>query len=149
MAPKKKEEEHPPPPPEECLPPEYAIGCDVYWVDEIKEFENGDVLKVGRKGTLVTVTEISECEKEDGTKGFFVENVVAQFEGLGETHSVLLRSLSLEPAPLDILNTLSTGIYLPVRGKNVEEIWTAEGNFEKQARLLEEYLQLEKAFPAP
>jgi len=147
--PKKQDEEPPPPPPEECLPPEYSIGCAVYWVDETKQFENGDVVEIGLRGALTAVVDVTDFEEDDGTKGYLVETVTVQFDGVGDAHTVPFKCISAEPAPLDLMGMLSTGIQLPLRGKRVEEFWAAQGDFERQARLLEESLGLEQVFPAP
>lgn len=149
MPPKKKEEEAPPP--EECLPAGWAVGCALYWCDESRELgdEGGDAVKMGMRGTLQEVTEVEEYEKEDGTKGFAVENVVVLFEEHGAPHRVAMKSISLEAPPLEMMDELSTGLKLVIKGGLLQEIWQAEGDYEEQTRLLTQRLGLEEACPAP
>lgn len=149
MPPKKKEEEAPPA--EECLPPGWAVGCTLYWRDEPRELgdEGGDAVKAGSRGTLQEATEVEEYEKEDGTKGFTVENVVALFEGHDAPHRVAMKAISLEPPPLEQLDELPTGLQLLIKGSLLQEIWQCEGDYEEQTRLLTQHLGLEEAYPAP
>jgi hypothetical protein len=147
MPPKKKQEEEAPPA-EELLPPDYPIGCEVYWHGEDLEFEE-EVLKTGSKGTLTAACDLAEFEKEDGGKGWTVETVEVQFADLAQVHKVPMKSLSLEPAPMDIVRSLTTGLALPLRGIDVERLWVAHGDVEKQSKIVEQLLGLEKAYTEP
>lgn len=148
MSTKKKKDEVEAPPPESCLPPGYTISCDVYWVGDSYTIEDsGEFLKLSTKGNLVAVPELGEFDREDGTKGFFVEFVQVEFEGIAEPQKVPIKSVSLEPAPLEWLDELSTGIKLPIKGRDVEQLWAVKDDFVKQAELLTKLLRLEVAYP--
>jgi len=79
-----------------------------------------------------------------------VEVVEVQFEGLNsEPRRVPLAVLSLEPLPLELLDELSTGLRLPLTGRQVEQVWAVCNDFGAQGRLLSQLLALEESYPSP
>merc|ERR1712019_13732 len=106
------------------------------------EFDDGDILKCGGKGTLVTVHDLS------GPAVRQVEYVDLELEE-GATHKVPFHSLSLCPPPPDLLDELSTGLQLPLRGAQVQQIWEAATSYEadSQTQLVVSLLDLEMALP--
>lgn len=54
-----------------------------------------------------------------------------------------------EPPPPDPMEDtcLSTGLELPLRPKDVDQVWAAKGGFEEQGRLLEAFFHLQEGFP--
>jgi hypothetical protein len=147
MPPKKKGEEEPPPA-HELLPEGYAIDGEVYWHGEGLEFED-EALQTGAKGTLIAACDLAEFEKEDGGKGWTLETVEVQFADLAHVHKVHLKGLALEPAPMEIITSLSTGLILPLRGIDVERLWAAHGDVAKQSTSICQLLALEKRFEEP
>jgi len=140
MAPKKKDEE--PPPPEELLAKQgggFSIGGEVYWVQLTKELENGVELKPGMKGTLEALGDLTE--------EMTIDLVSVKFENFDEQQTVPLSSLSINPPPLELLDTLTTGLKLPLRGIDVEKIWAlGEGSFDKQSELIMQLLDLRERY---
>merc|ERR1712232_272967 len=49
----------------------------------------------------------------------------------------------------NIVSSLSTGLNLPMRGVDVEELWAWHGDVAKQSKLIERFLGLEKAYTEP
>jgi len=146
MPPKKKVEEEAPNP-EECLPTGYSIGCRVFWTEADTELEEAaSVIKCAAAGTLHAVPELAEHEREDGTKAYSVEFVEVQFDGLQQPHKVAIRSIALQPPPLEVMRELSTGLKLPLTGREVEQVWAMQGDIDKQVKLLTKLLGLEGAF---
>jgi len=143
MAPKKKDEE--PPPPEELLLKHgqgFTIGGEVYWVQFSKQLESGVELKPGSKGTLEALGELIKNEAE-----FEIDLVSIKFDDFEEPQTVPLSALSVNPPPLDMLDELSTGLRLPLRGVDVDKIWgLGEGAFEKQADLITQLLGLTQRY---
>mmetsp|Transcript_107761 Transcript_107761/g.304841 ORF Transcript_107761/g.304841 Transcript_107761/m.304841 type:complete len:377 (-) Transcript_107761:72-1202(-) len=147
MAPSKKKVEDEAPSPEECLPQGFSVGCNVYWIDDTKSFEDSaEVITIGLRGSLVAAAGADSDEREDGSRVYFVEFVVVQFDGHKEQHKVPLKSLSLQPCPLEMLTEFSTGLKLPLTGKQVEQIWFVHGDLDKLAKLLVQLLHLEKRY---
>jgi len=151
MPPPKKKVEEEAPIPEEKLPAGYSVGCQVYWTEVSRVFEdNGELLKRGTAGTLTAVPELVESERDDGSKDYRVEVVEVRFEGLNsEPRRVPLASLSLEPLPLELLDELSTGLKLPLTGRQVEQVWAVCNDLGAQARLLSQLLALEESYASP
>jgi len=54
----------------------------------------------------------------------------------------------LPPNP-DEDTSLTTGLELPLRPVDVDQVWAARGGFEEQGRLLEAFFHLKQQFPAP
>jgi len=150
MPPKKKVEEEVPVP-EEKLPAGYSVGCQVYWTEASRVFEdNGEILKPGTSGTLTAVPELVESEREDGGKDYRVEVVEVRFEDSNsERRRVPLAALSLEPLPLECLDELSTGLRLPLTGRQVEQLFALCNDLGRQAQLLSQLLALEESYPSP
>jgi len=140
MPPKKKEEE--PPPPDELLAqqaPGFSIGGEVYWTFSSATLASGILVKPGFKGTLEALCDLAE----ENT----IDLVLVRFEEVEEPQSVPLASLSVSPPPLDLLDNLSTGLFLPLTGKDVEQIWAIpEGNYEKQGELIMQKLGLKERY---
>lgn len=146
MPPKKKVEEEAPAP-EECLPAGFSIGCQVYWIEEDREFEDtGELLKCAQGGQLHAVPELAEHQREDGSTMYCVESVEVQFDGLQQPHKVAIKSIGLQPPPMEILRELSTGLKLPLTGRDVERVWAVQSDFDKQAKLVTKLLDLDSAF---
>jgi hypothetical protein len=139
------------PAPEEKLPAGYSVGCQVYWAEVSRVFEDsGEILKRGTGGTLTAVPELVEFDREDGSKDYRVEVVEVRFEGLNsEPRRVPLAVLSLEPLPLELLDELSTGLRLPLTGRQVEQVWAVCNDLGAQGRLLSQLLALEESYPSP
>lgn len=139
MPPKKQEE---PPPPEELLARHgggFTIGGEAHWVHFTKQLENGVEIKPGMKGTLEALGDLTE--------EMAIDLVSVKFEDLDEAQLVPLSSLSITPPPLDMLDTLSTGLKLPLRGVDVEKIWElGDGSFEKQSELIMLLLGLKERY---
>lgn len=139
MPPKKNEE---PPPPEELLARHgggFSIGGEVYWVQFTKTMENGAEIKPGMKGTLEALGDLAE--------EFAIDLVSVKFEEFEETQLVPLASLSVNPCPLDMLDSLSTGLKLPLRGVDVEKVWAlGETAWEKQSELIMQLLGLKERY---
>jgi hypothetical protein len=58
-----------------------------------------------------------------------------------------LASLSLEPPPLELLDSLSTGLKLALRGVDVEKLWSLGDNaFDKQSEMIMQMLGLKERF---
>lgn len=146
MSKKKKEEE--PPPAEELLPAGYSIGCEVHWITFTTQLESGAEIKPGMKGTLQEAGEVQFELGENDQKKWFVDAVVVQFEvpeGEPYLERVPLASLSLEPPPLELLDSLSTGLKLVLRGVDVEKLWSLGDNaFDKQSEMLMQMLGLKE-----
>lgn len=140
MAPKKKEEE--PPPPEELLAKQgggFTLGGEVHWVHFSRELESGAQMKPGLKGTLEALGDLTE--------EMTIDLVQVKFEEFEENQLVPLSSLSINPPPLDMLDTLSTGLKLSLRGVDVEKIWAlGENAFDKQSELIMQLLGLKERF---
>jgi len=140
MPPKKKEEE--PPPPEELLARQgggFSIGGEVHWVHFSKQLESGVEVKPGMKGTLEALGDLAE--------DMSIDLVSVKFEDFEECQLVPISSLSINPCPLEMLDTLSTGLRLPLRGVDVEKIWALdEGAFEKQSDLIMQLLGLKERY---
>lgn len=98
------------------------------------------LLKCGTRGTLQAVGDLRNEEKEDGSTNFFVETVEVQFDGLQQAHTVPIKHTSLQPPPMEVLNELSTGIKLPLTGRQVEQLWALQGDFAAQSNLLAELM---------
>jgi len=145
MPPKKKDEE--PPPPEELLARQgggFTIGGEVHWVHFSRQLETGAEMTPGMKGTLEALGDLSEdwC-----TGGHGINLVSVKFEDLEEPQVVPLASLSINPPPLEMLDSLSTGLKLPLRGVDVEKIWgIEEGAFEKQSDMIMKLLGLTERY---
>jgi hypothetical protein len=145
MPPKKKEEE--PPPAEELLPSGYAIGCEVHWVTFTTPMESGVEVKPGMKGTLEAVGDLISEVGADDVKRWFIDKVTVKFEEFDEPLNVSFGSLSLEPPPLDILDCLTTGLKLPLRGIDVGKIWDLdEKRFDKQSEMITKMLGLKERY---
>merc|ERR1712039_344898 len=99
---------------------------------------------MGAKGTIVSVTELVDFEREDGTKGYNVEVVNAQFNGVAEPQKLQIKFCSLEPAPLELVEELDTGLKLPIKGIDIDKLWALQGNFTQQAELLTQMLRLKE-----
>lgn len=146
MPPKKKEEE--PPPPEELLARHgggFTIGGEAHWVHFTTQLESGAEIKPGMKGTLEALGDLIGAggPPED----LAIDLVSVKFEDFEENQVVPLASLSINPPPLDMLDTLSTGLKLPLRGVDVEKIWAlGENSFEKQSGMLEQMLGLNERY---
>lgn len=140
MPPKKKEEE--PPPPEELLARQgggFTIGGEVHWVHFSRQLESGAEMQPGMKGTLEALGDLTE--------EMAIDLVSVKFEDFEEPQLVPLSSLSINPPPLEMLDLLSTGLRLPLRGVDVEKIWTLEeGAFEKQSELIMQLLGLKERY---
>jgi hypothetical protein len=138
--PKKKDEE--PPPPEELLARHgggFEIGGEVYWVQFSKQLESGVEVKPGMKGTLEALGDLTE--------EMAIDLVQVKFEDYEELQPVPLSSLSINPPPLDMLDTLSTGLKLPLRGVDIEKIWAlGDDNFEKQSEMIVQMLGLNERY---
>lgn len=140
MPPKKKEEE--PPPPEELLARHgggFTLGGEAHWVHFTVQLETGVEVKPGMKGTLEALGELTE--------EMAIDLVTVKFDDFEEPQVVPLASLSINPPPLDMLDTLSTGLKLPLRGVDVEKIWAlGEGSFEKQSQMISNLLGLKERY---
>jgi len=140
MPPKKKEEEQKSP--EELLAIQgggFTIGGEAHWVHFSKQLETGVEMKPGMKGTLEALGDLTE---EMG-----IDLVSVKFEDIEEPQLVPLASLSTNPPPLEMLDSLSTGLRLPLRGVDVEKIWgLEEGAFEKQSELIMQLLGLKERY---
>jgi len=140
MPPKKKEEE--PPPPEELLVRHgggFTLGGEVYWVQFSKQLESGVQLKPGSKGTLEALGDLAE--------EFTIDLVSVKFEDFEQPELVALASLSIEPPPLDMLDLLSTGLKLPLRGIDVDKIWAiGQESWDKQSELIVQLLGLSERY---
>jgi len=139
MPPKKQEE---PPTPEELLLRHgggFTIGGEANWVQLTKQLENGVEIKPGMKGTLEALGDLAE--------EFAIDLVSVKFEDFEEPQLVPLASLSINPCPFDMLDTLSTGLKLPLRGMDVEKIWgLGDGSFEKQSEVIMQLLGLKERY---
>lgn len=139
MPPKKAEE---PPPPEELLARHgggFTIGGEVYWVQFTKQLENGAEIKPGMKGILEALGDLAE--------EFAIVNVSVKFEEFEDPQLIPLASLSINPPPLDMLDSLSTGLKLPLRGVDVEKIWAlGETSWDKQSELIMQLLGLKERY---
>lgn len=143
MPPKKKVEEEPPNP-EECLPTGFAIGCQVFWIGD-SQYLDGAGCRIIRAqaGRLHAAGELVGHRNNDGVLMHVVETVEVEFDGLPQTCKVAIHQLGLTPPPMEDLRELSTGLQLPLTGRDVEAVWSAQGDFVKQARMLRELLPLE------
>jgi len=139
MPPKKGEE---PPPPEELLARNgrgFTIGGEVHWVQFTQELESGVELKPGMKGTLEALGELGE--------EFAIDLVSVKFEDYEEPQMVPLACLSIDPPPLDMVDSLSTGLKLPLRGVDVEKIWAlGETAWDKQSEMMMQMLGLKERY---
>jgi len=139
MPPKKNEE---PPPPEELLARQgggFTIGGEVHWVQFSKQLETGVEMMPGKKGTLEALGDLTE--------DMGIDLVTVKFEDIEEPQSVPLASLSINPPPLGMLDTLTTGLRLPLRGVDVEKIFALDqGAFEKQSELIMQLLGLKERY---
>jgi|Transcript_50336 hypothetical protein len=146
MPPKKKGEEEPPPA-EELLPAGYSIGCEVHWVTFTAQLESGAEVRPGMKGTLEALGDIQNEIGENDQKRWFLELVSVKFEELESAETVPLASLSLDPPPLELLDALSTGLRLALRGVDVEKLWNLGDNaFDKQSEMLMQMLGLQERY---
>lgn len=140
MPPKKKEEE--PPPPEELLARHgggFTIGGEVHWVQFSRELETGVEMKPGMKGTLEALGDLAE--------EMAIDLVSVKFEDVEEPQLVPLISLSINPPPLEMLDALSTGLRLTLRGVDVQKIWgLGDEAFEKQSELIMQLLGLQERY---
>lgn len=139
MPPKKNEE---PPPPDELLARHgggFTIGGEVHWVHFTKQLEDGIEVKPGMKGTLEALGELAE--------EFAIDLVSVKFEDFEEVQLVPINSLSINPPPLDMLDVLSTGLKLPLRGLDVSKIWElGEGNWDKWSDMITQLLGLQERY---
>lgn len=119
-----------------------------WWGDALRFEGSQDVLEPGAQGTLQAARDQKSFEKEDGSKGWYVESGEIQFEGLADPHTLPLKSLQHTPPPPEILRKIGTGLALPLRGLDVEQVWAAHA-VEQQSKLLEEFLGLEKVYTTP
>lgn len=141
MAPKKKVEDEPPPP-EDFLPPGWSLGCEVFWGEALFRFEeDGLQVRCGQKGTLAVVHELAE----DGA----IEFVDVKFDELPESKKVRFSAILREPPPLELYSDLSTGLSLPLRGKDVSELWSLHEDYDAQSGLISAWLRLMETFPVP
>jgi hypothetical protein len=77
----------------------------------------------------------------------YVDLVLVKFEDHDEPQNIHLASLSVKPPPLDMLDTLSTDLKLPLRGVDVEKIWgLGEESFDKKSEMLMQLLGLKERY---
>jgi len=146
MPPKKKGEEEPPPA-EDLLPVGYSVGCEVHWVTFTVQLDSGVEVRPGMKGTLEAVGDIEDEIGENDQKRWFLDLVSVKFEELESPESVPLASLSLEPPPLELLDALSTGLRLALRGVDVEKLWNLGDNaHDKQSEMIMQMLGLKERY---
>jgi len=140
MPPKKKEEEIPPA--EELLLRNgngFTLAGEVYWVHFTRQLETGAEIKPGMKGTLEEPFTLLEDQS--------IDLVSVKFDEYEEIQVVPLSALSINPPPLDMLDSLTTGLKLPLRGVDVAKIWAlGDCAFDKQSDLISQMLGLKERF---
>lgn len=145
MPPKKKEEETPPP--EELLLRNgngFTLTGEVYWVHFTRQLDTGAEIKPGMKGTLEEPFTLLEGTTGDSA---VIDTVSVNFDEYEEIQVVPLSALSINPPPLDMLDSLTTGLKLPLRGVDVAKIWAlGDCAFDKQSDLISQMLGLKERF---
>mmetsp|Transcript_152324 Transcript_152324/g.277147 ORF Transcript_152324/g.277147 Transcript_152324/m.277147 type:complete len:360 (+) Transcript_152324:212-1291(+) len=128
--------------PEDLLPAGWRIGCEVYWngsmctVGEESQVE----LRPGQCGRLQAIGELAEDPPA-------IDMVEVAFEKTSSPVHVALSSLGLGKPPLEMLTELSTGLRLPLSGRDVERLWQVkDGDFDKQAELIMQLFDLKERY---